>query len=64
MAIITTALGAFGCAARAMVFALVGVFILKAAVLSDEKQTKGLDAVFGSVGSTGYGSWRPVVRRP
>ena len=47
-----------------MVFALVGVFILKAAVLSDEKQTKGLDAVFGSVGSTGYGSWRPVARRP
>ena len=64
MAIITTALGAFGCAARAMVFALVGVFILKAAVLSDAKQTKGLDAVFRSVASTGYGSWRPVARRP
>jgi hypothetical protein len=57
LAIITRALGAFGCAARAVVFVLVGVFILKAAVLSDAKQTKGLDAVFRSVASTGYGVW-------
>jgi len=57
LAIITRALGAFGCAARAVVFVLVGVFTIKAAALSDAKQTKGLDAVFRSVASTGDGSW-------
>ena len=53
LAIITRALDAFGCAARAVVFVLVGVFILKAAVRADAKQTKGLDAVFRSVASPG-----------
>jgi hypothetical protein len=53
-----------GCAARAVVFVLFGVFLLKAAGLSDAKQTKGLDAVSRSVASTGFGSWRPVARRP
>jgi hypothetical protein len=57
LAIITRALGAFGCAVRSVVFVLVGVFIIKAAALSDAKQTKGLDAVFRSVASTGDGSW-------
>jgi hypothetical protein len=36
---------------------LVGFFILKAAVLSSAKQTKGLDAVFRSVASPVYGAW-------
>ena len=57
LAIITRALGAFGCAARAVVFVLVGVFLVKAAVLSSADQTKGLDAIFRSVASTAYGSW-------
>ena len=57
LAIITRALGAFGCVARAVVFVLVGVFLLKAAVLSSANQAKGLDAIFRSVGSTPYGSW-------
>ena len=57
LAIITRALGAFGCVARAVVFVLVGVFLVKAAVLSSAKQTKGLDAVFRSVAGTAYGSW-------
>ena len=46
LAIVTRALGAVGCVARAVVFVLVGVFLLKAAVLSSAKQAKGLDAVF------------------
>ena len=49
------ALGAFGCVARATVFVLVGVFILKAAVLGDPRQTKGLDATFRSMARSAYG---------
>lgn len=51
----TRALGAFGCLARATVFILVGVFILKAAVLGDSRQIKGLDATFRSVARPTYG---------
>ncbi len=50
------ALGAFGCVARATVFVLVGVFILRAAVLGRPAQTKGLDATFRSVARSAYGS--------
>ena len=46
-----------GCVARAVVFVLVGVFLVKAAVLSSAKQAKGLDAVFRSVASSAYGPW-------
>ena len=45
LAIFTRALGAVGCVARAVVFVLVGVFLVKAGVLSSAKQVKGLDAV-------------------
>ena len=61
LAILTRALGAVGCVARAVVFVLVGVFLLKAAVLSRAKQVKGLDAVFRSVASSAYGSWLLAV---
>jgi hypothetical protein len=57
LAILTRALGAFGCVARAVVFVLVGVFLLKAAVLSSASQAKGLDAVFRSVASSAGGAW-------
>ena len=57
LAILTRALGAVGCVARTVVFVLVGVFLLKAAVLSSAKQAKGLDAVFRSVASSAYGAW-------
>jgi hypothetical protein len=57
LAMLTRALGALGCVARAVVFVLAGVFVLKAAVLSSAKQTKGLDALFRSVASSAYGSW-------
>jgi hypothetical protein len=51
----TRALGAFGCVARATVLVLVGVFILKAALLGDPRQTKGLDATFRFVARSSYG---------
>ena len=57
LAMITRALRGLGCVARAVVFVLVGVFILKAAALSSAKQAKGLDAVFRSVASSAGGSW-------
>jgi hypothetical protein len=57
LAALTRVLGAVGCVARAVVFVLVGAFILKAAVLSSARQVKGLDAVFRSVASSGDGSW-------
>jgi hypothetical protein len=57
LAMVTRALGAFGSVARAVVFVLVGVFLVKAAVLSSADQTKGLDAIFRSVASSPYGSW-------
>ena len=57
LAMLTRALGAFGSVARAVVFVLVGVFLVKAAVLSSADQTKGLDAIFRSVASFPYGSW-------
>jgi hypothetical protein len=57
LAVVTRALGAVGCVARAVVFVLVGVFLLKAGVLSSAKQVKGLDAVFRSVASLACGPW-------
>jgi hypothetical protein len=57
LAVLTRALGAVGCVARAVVFVLVGAFVVKAAVLSSAKQVKGLDAIFRSVASSAYGSW-------
>jgi hypothetical protein len=57
LAMLTRALGGFGCAVRAVVFVLAGVFVLKAAVLSSAKQTKGLDAIFRSVAGSAGGSW-------
>lgn len=57
LAMLTRALGGFGCIARAVVFVLVGAFVLKAAVLSSASQAKGLDAVFRSVASSDGGAW-------
>jgi hypothetical protein len=57
LATLTRALGGFGCAARAVVFVLAGFFLVKAAVLSNPTQAKGLDAVFRSVASSAGGSW-------
>jgi hypothetical protein len=57
LAMLTRAAGGFGCVARAVVFVLAGVFVLKAAVLSSAKQAKGLDAIFRSVAGSAGGSW-------
>jgi hypothetical protein len=57
LARLTRALGGFGCVARAVVVVLVGVFVLKAAVLSSAKQAKGLDAIFRSVAGSAGGPW-------
>ena len=57
LAVLTRALGGVGCVARAIVVVLVGVFVVKAAVLSSAKQAKGLDAVFRSVAGSACGSW-------
>jgi hypothetical protein len=57
LAVLTRALGGFGCSARCVVFVLVGFFVLKAVVLASATQTKGLDAVFRLVASSPYGSW-------
>jgi Domain of Unknown Function (DUF1206) len=57
VAVITRALGALGCGARAVVFVLVGAFLVKAAVLAQADQAKGLDAIFRSVAGSAYGPW-------
>jgi hypothetical protein len=57
LAIVIRVLGAFGSGARAVVFVLVGVFLVRAAVLSHADQAKGLDAVFRSVAGFPYGAW-------
>jgi hypothetical protein len=44
-----------------VVFVLVAVFVLKAVLLSSAIQSKGLDAVFRSVNSSGGGSWLLAV---
>ena len=50
------ALGSLGCLARAAVCLLVGAFILKAAVLGNPGDSKGLDETFRSVARSGYGA--------
>jgi len=56
LALLTRVLGGVGCVARAVVTVLVGVFVVKAAVLSSANQVKGLDAVFRSVAASA-GGW-------
>jgi hypothetical protein len=53
--IVVRALGAVGCVARASVFVLVGVFIVKAAVLGEPRELKGVDATFRTVGRSHFG---------
>ena len=61
LAMVTRAVGAYGCIARSVVLVLVGFFIIKAAVLSSAKQVKGLDAVFRSVASSAGGAWLALL---
>ncbi|HET9894371.1 MAG TPA: DUF1206 domain-containing protein, partial [Streptosporangiaceae bacterium] len=57
LAMVTRAVGAYGCIARSVVLVLAGFFIIKAAVLSSASQVKGLDAVFRSVARSAGGAW-------
>ena len=61
LAMVTRAVGAYGCIARSVVLVLVGFFIIKAAVLSSARQVKGLDAVFRSVASSAGGAWLALL---
>ena len=61
LAMVTRAVGAYGCIARSVVLVLVGFFIIKAAVLSSANQVKGPDAVFRSVASSAGGAWLALL---
>lgn len=50
-------IGIAGHAARAVVFTLVGVFILRAAVQFDPQESKGLDAALQELASQPFGTW-------
>jgi hypothetical protein len=52
-----TALGVFGLVARAVVFALVGYGILKAALDYDPKEAIGLDGALHKLADTAFGPW-------
>lgn len=52
-----TAVGVFGLVARAVVFALVGYGILKAAIDYDPKEAVGLDGALRKLTETGFGPW-------
>jgi hypothetical protein len=55
LGIAVRSLGALGCVARAAVFVLVGVFVLKAAISGNPWESKGLDATFRGVAHSTYG---------
>jgi hypothetical protein len=52
-----TFLGVFGLVARAVIFALVGYGILKAAIEYDAKEAVGLDGALHKLTQTGFGPW-------
>jgi hypothetical protein len=52
---IITQLGRFGTAARGLVFALIGVFLLLTAINNDPSQAKGIDGVLASLLQQPYG---------
>jgi hypothetical protein len=52
-----TALGVFGLVARAVVFALVGYGVLKAAIEYDPKEAVGLDGALHKLTQTALGPW-------
>jgi hypothetical protein len=52
-----TAFGTIGHVARAIVFALIAVFLLKAAYDYDANQAIGLDGALAKLYNAAYGSW-------
>ncbi|HEY2715461.1 MAG TPA: DUF1206 domain-containing protein [Solirubrobacterales bacterium] len=49
------ALGVFGCVARAVVFALVGYGLIKAAIEYDPRKAVGLDGALHELAAASYG---------
>ena len=71
LAMVTRAVGAYGCIARSVVLVLVGFFIIKAAVLSSARQVKGLERGLPFGGrlrrrrlAAGFARVRPLLLRP
>ena len=52
-----TALGVFGLIARAVVFALIGYGVMKAAIEYDPKEAVGLDGALHKLTETSFGPW-------
>jgi hypothetical protein len=52
-----TRLGRIGTAARGLVFGMMGVFLLQAAVLEDAQKVKGLDGSLQALAHQPYGAW-------
>jgi hypothetical protein len=52
-----TALGVFGHLARAVVFALIGYGLIRAAIEYDPQQAVGLDGALRDVADASYGPW-------
>lgn len=49
--------GRLGLSARAVVFALIGVFLIKAAVQSDASEARGLEGALDTLAGQPYGPW-------
>jgi hypothetical protein len=50
-------IGIAGHAARAVVYTLIGIFVVRAAVQFDPQESKGLDAALQEVASQPFGAW-------
>lgn len=50
-------LGRFGHAARAIIYLVVGGFLIRAAIQYDPDQAKGLDGALQEIAQTSYGTW-------
>lgn len=49
--------GRLGLSARAVVFGLIGIFLIEAAVRSDPSQARGLDGALDTLAAQPYGPW-------
>lgn len=49
--------GRLGLSARAVVFALIGIFLLRAAIQSDASEARGLEGALDTVAGQPYGPW-------
>ena len=52
-----TRIGRFGLAARGIVFAIIGFFLLEAARQSDPSEARGLDGAVQALAQHPYGPW-------